>query len=74
MLPHHPLKFSHLHFHPFRHLTPSRAKIRHVEKALPLSGVPSKTIPVPNLGNHPICKQKTCRKQGERCQPWATYL
>ena len=72
MLPHLPLKI--LHFHPFRHLTPPRVRTRRVEKALPLSGASSKTIPVPDLGSRPIRMPKTCGKQGERCQHWATYL
>jgi len=48
MLPHLPLKISHLCFHPFHHcLTPSCATCR-VEKALSLSGVPPKTCPEPS--------------------------
>jgi len=75
MLPHHPLKFSHLHLPLFCcHLTPSHARIRCVEKALPSSGVPPKTVTVLNSGSRPIHKQKTCRKQGECCQHWATHL
>jgi len=59
---------------PFRHrLTPSRARIRCVEKALPLSGAPPRTD-VLSLRSHRARMKKTCRKQGE-CHPyWATHL
>ena len=47
MLPHLPLKISHLHFHPFHHcLTPLYATC-HVEKVLSPSGVAPKTRPEP---------------------------
>jgi len=48
MLPHLPLKISHLHFHPFHHcLTPSCTTC-HVEKALSPSGAAPKTCLEPS--------------------------
>ena len=54
-------------------LATSCARICHVEKALPLSGMSQKII-TPSLGSHQMHKQKTCRKQGECCQYWTTHL
>jgi len=55
------------------HLTPSRARICRVEKALPPSGAPPRTV-VLGLRSYRACTKKTCRKQGE-CHPyWATHL
>ena len=75
MLPYLPLNIFHYHpYPPFHHLTLLHARIRHMEKALPLSSAPSKTVPIPNPQNHLTHMAKVCRKQGECHQYWATHL
>jgi len=75
MLPYLPLNIFHYHpYPPFHHLTLLHARIRHMEKALPLSSAPSKTVPIPNPQNHLTHMAKVCRKQGECHQYWETHL
>ena len=70
MLPHLPLKLLYLHFHPYppfcHHLTPLCARICQVERALPPSSVPQKSI-IPNPGNCQTCTLNSWRNQGECC-------